>query len=95
MTGPYARYSYSLPAGAVNAILMLSFAFMRLTHFGCCELGGPANVLAVVIIPSTLLLSLVLVVRDALTGVRWQAALATLLCVPSLVMTIYAWANPI
>ncbi len=78
--------------GSVNLLLMALFGLMRLTHIGCCQLGGPANSLALVIIPSFLLLSIVFIARDGFrSNARSQAILAAVFSVPSIIMTFYAW----
>ena len=71
-------------------LLLIGLSFLgRWTHIGCCSLGSPANVLAMVVIPVVLLASLVFVVRDLIRPpTRLQALLALVLSIPSAILVL-------
>jgi hypothetical protein len=95
VNNPFKKPKLCLIFGSVNLLLMGLVGVMRVTHFGCCKLGGPANVLAVAIIPGFLIVSLVFIIIDAFRPhARSQAMLATILSIPSAAMTFYAWTTP-
>ena len=61
----------------------------EVTHIGCCTLGGPANVIATIIVPTELVLSLFFLVRDLIRpSTRWQALIAAVLFVPGLFLLL-------
>jgi hypothetical protein len=78
----------SVIVASVN-ILLIGICFLaRMTQIGCCMLGSPANVLATVVVPILLLVSVFFVARDLIRPqTRLQAALALALSIPSAILT--------
>ena len=83
-----------LPADSVilalaNLGLVCLSLLAKMTHIGCCTLGGPANVIATIIVPTELVLSLFFLARDLKRqSTRRQALIATVLFIPGLFLLL-------
>ena len=73
---------------AIANLLFLGLSLLlKWMHIGCCTLGSPANVLAVIIVPGVLLISVYFVARDLMRrSTRKQAVLALALSMPDIVI---------
>ncbi len=69
-------------------LALVGLAFLgRFTHVGCCSIGSPANILAMVFVPILLVVSVFFFVRDLIRPpTRLQAGLALVLSIPSAVL---------
>ena len=83
-----------LPADSVilalaNLGLVCLSLLAKMTHIGCCTLGGPANVIGTIIVPTELILSLFFLVRDLKRpSTRRQGLIATVLLIPALFLLL-------
>ena len=83
-----------LPADSVilalaNLGLVCLTLLAKMTHIGCCTLGGPANVIATIIVSTELVLSLFFLARDLKRQpTRRQALVATVLFIPGLFLLL-------
>ena len=74
----------SLMLASANLAVVGVTRLMELTHIGCCTLGGPANVLGMLVSPILLFFTVGYAVRDVFRrGTRLQAFLALVLSIPS------------
>ena len=74
----------SVLVATINLVLIGTYLAQRQTHIGCCGLGSPANVIATVLVPTVLLVSIFFVVKDLLRpSTRLQAIVAVVLSAPS------------
>lgn len=73
---------------ATTNLVLLGLAFLaRVMHVGCCSLGSPANIVAMVVVPILLILTVVLAIRDLVRSTaRLQGVIALLLSVPSAIL---------
>lgn len=77
------RPATSLTIACANVLLVGISFFQKMTRIGCCALGSPANVIAMVIVPAVVLLTLVFIVKDLLQpSTRFQALFAVILFLP-------------
>jgi len=73
----------------VNLGLVCLSLLAKWTHIGCCTLGGAANVIGTIVVPTELLLSLFFLVRDLRRpSTRRQALIAALLLTPGLFLLL-------
>ena len=83
-----------LPADSVilalaNLGLVCLSLLAKMTHIGCCTLGGPASVIATIIVPTELVLSLFFLARDLKRpSTRRQALIAAVLFIPGLFLLL-------
>lgn len=84
------RLSTSVILAGANLVVICLYFLGSWTHTGCCSLGSPANILAMVVVPIVLLASLFFVVRDLIRPpTRLQAVLALILSIPSALLLFW------
>jgi len=73
----------------VNLALVCLSLLAKWTHVGCCSLGGPANIIGTIVVPTELVLSLFFIVRDVRRPTtRRQALIAVILLIPGLCLLL-------
>jgi hypothetical protein len=73
----------------VNLVLVCLTLLAKWTHVGCCTLGGPANIIGTIVVPTELVLSLFFLIRDLRQpSTRRQALIAVVFLIPGLFLLV-------